>query len=330
MAMTRAQRKKRRRQQARRAGGGWRDRIDAYLAQHGHALLSSLGRMLRTPFTAGLTILVMAISLALASGFYLLIENVHQLAGSLEASNQLSLYLKVDVNEKRAAELVQKLRQDPALERVQLITAQQGLEEFRRYSGFGEALNALENNPLPIVIQILPKHSLEDPAALVALQQTWQKWPEVDFVQLDMVWMQRLQSIMALAKRGVLMLALLLGVGVVFITGNTIRLELQNRREEVIICKLIGATHGFILKPFLYSGFWYGLLSGVLAWILTGISLLVLNDPVERLAKLYQTAWSLSFFNLFETLALWGGAALLGMLGAWVVVTHQLQQLRPE
>lgn len=330
MAITRAQRKKRRKQQARRAGGGWRDHVHAYVALHGHALLSSLGRMLRTPFTAGLTILVMAISLALAAGFYLLIETVQQLTGRLEASNQLSLYLKMHVNEKRAAELVKKLQQDPALERVQLITAQQGLEEFRRYSGFGEALNALESNPLPIVIQVLPKNSLEDANALTSLQQTLQKWPEVDFVQLDMAWMQRLQSIMQLAKRGVLLLSILLGVGVVFITGNTIRLELQNRREEVIICKLIGATHGFILKPFLYSGFWYGLLSGVLAWLLVGIALLALRGPVERLAQSYQTEFSLAFFGLFETLVLWGGSALLGMLGAWVVVGHQLQRLRPE
>jgi Predicted permease. len=197
-----------------------------------------------------MTIVVLAIAISLASGFYILVANLQQLAGNLEASNQISLFLKDDISEARANKFAGIIRQNPDIQDVKLITKEQALAEFQSYSGFGEAVKALEKNPLPIVIQVLPKNSFENEQALEVLLDDFKRSAEVDFAQMDMQWVKRLQSIMEVARRGVILLSLLLGAGVLFITANTIRLELHNRRDEVVIAKLVGATNGFIHRPF--------------------------------------------------------------------------------
>jgi len=244
--------------QTKTSGGNFVDKFHAYRNLHAHALFSSLGRLVASRFSSAMTIVVLAIAISLASGFYILVANLQQLAGNLEASNQISLFLKDDISEARANKFAGVIRQNPDIQDVKLITKEQALAEFQSYSGFGEAVKALEKNPLPIVIQVLPKNSFENEQALEVLLDDFKRSAEVDFAQMDMQWVKRLQSIMEVARRGVILLSLLLGAGVLFITANTIRLELHNRRDEVVIAKLVGATNGFIHRPFLYSGFWIG------------------------------------------------------------------------
>ena len=196
------------------------------------------------------------------------------------------------------------IRQNPDIQEVKLITKEQALAEFQSYSGFGEAVKALEKNPLPIVIQVLPKNSLENEQALEVLLDDFKRSAEVDFAQMDMQWVKRLQSIMEVARRGVILLSLLLGAGVLFITANTIRLELHNRRDEVVIAKLVGATNGFIHRPFLYSGFWIGFFSGVAAWFIVTIIMLILKQPIEKLSRLYDDAFHVLFLGFTETLGI--------------------------
>jgi cell division transport system permease protein len=147
---------------------------------------------------------------------------------------------------------------------------------------------------------------------------------------MDMQWVKRLQSIMELARRGVTLLSLLLGIGVLFITANTIRLELHNRRDEVVIAKLVGATNGFICRPFLYSGFWIGFFSGVMAWFIVTIIMLFLKQSVENLSRLYDDSFHLLFLGFAETLSLLFISSVLGILGSWIVLHFQLRQLKPE
>jgi len=277
-----------------------------------------------------MTIVVLAIAISLASGFYILVANLQQLAGNLEASNQISLFLKDDISEARANKFAGVIRQNPDIQDVKLITKEQALAEFQSYSGFGEAVKALEKNPLPIVIQVLPKNSFENEQALEVLLDDFKRSAEVDFAQMDMQWVKRLQSIMEVARRGVILLSLLLGAGVLFITANTIRLELHNRRDEVVIAKLVGATNGFIHRPFLYSGFWIGFFSGVAAWFIVTIIMLILKQPVEKLSGLYDDAFHVLFFGFTETLALLFISSVLGVVGSWIVLHFQLRQLKPE
>jgi cell division transport system permease protein len=316
--------------QTKTSGGNFVDKLHAHRNLHAHALFSSLGRLVASPFTSVLTIVVLAIAISLSSGFYLLVANLQQLAGNLEASNQISLFLKYETSNAKASSLADSIRKNPGVQEVKLITKEQALKEFQAYSGFGEAVKALEKNPLPFVIQVLPKNSLENEKAIETLLGTLKQEAEVDFAQLDMRWVERLQSIMEVARRGVMSLSLLLGVAVLFITGNTIRLELHNRRDEVVIAKLVGATDGFIQRPFLYSGFWMGFFSGVAAWFIVTVTMLILKQPVEKLSGLYDGAFHILFLGFMETLALLAISSVLGVAGSWIVLHFQLQKLKPE
>ena len=316
--------------QTKTAGGNFSDKLNAYRDLHAHALFSSLGRLVASPFTSIMTIAVLAIAISLASGFYILVVNLQQLTGNLETSNQISLFLRDDVSDAHANKLADSIRRNESVQDVKLITREQALAEFKTYSGFGSAINALEKNPLPVVIQVLPKNTLEDKQGLEALLKSFQQSPEVDFAQMDLQWVERLQSIMAVARLFATLLNLMLGGAVLFIIGNTIRLELHTRREEVVIAKLVGATNAFIQRPFLYTGFWIGFISGVLAWFIVTALMLILRQSVENLSGLYEGGFHLLFLSFTETLALIGVSSMLGVLGSWAVLIYQLQYTKTE
>jgi cell division transport system permease protein len=316
--------------QTKTAGGNFVDKLKAHRDLHAHALFSSLGRLVASPFTSIMTIAVLAIAISLASGFYILVVNLQQLTGNLETSNQISLFLRDDVSDAHANKLADSIRQNASVQDVKLITKDQALAEFKTYSGFGAAINALEKNPLPVVIQVLPKNTLEDKQGLENLLKSFQQSPEVDFAQMDLQWIERLQSIMAVARLFATLLNLMLGGAVLFIIGNTIRLELHTRRDEVVIEKLVGATNAFIRRPFLYTGFWIGFISGVSAWFVVTILMLILRDSVEKLSGLYEDSFHLLFLDFTQTLALIGISSALGVLGSWTVLICQLQNTKSE
>ncbi len=311
--------------QTKKAGGDFVDKLNAYRDLHAHALFSSLGRLVASPFTSIMTIAVLAIAISLASGFYILVVNLQQLTGNLETSNQISLFLRDDVSDAHANKLADTIRKNASVQDVKIITRDQALAEFKTYSGFGSAISVLKTNPLPIVVQVLPRDTLENKEGFEELLQTFQQSVEVDSAQFDLKWVQRLQSIMAVSQRGAALLNLMLGVAVIFIAGNTIRLELNNRREEVIIAKLVGATSAFIQRPFLYTGFWIGFLSGVTSWFTVTMMMLILMQPVEHLSTLYGGNFHLLFFGFLDTLELLAISSGLGVLGSWAVLMHQLR-----
>jgi len=311
-------------------GNNFSEKSQTYLLIHAHALFSSLGRMARNSFTSAMTIIVMAIAISLASGFYLLVVNMQQLTGEIESTNQISLFLKANVSDNAGKQLADKIRSDKRVGKVLVITKEQALAEFKTYSGFGDALDILDKNPLPTVIQVLPVDSLHDMKAIKSLMIEFNQLPKVDFSQLDMQWIQRLQSMMQIMQRGVFILALLLGFAVIVITGNTIRLELQNRQDEVLIAKLVGATHAFIQRPFLYTGFWLGFISGLVAWVLVTVIMFILQSPIEKLSILYDGSFDLSYFGFMDVISLLSISSLLSMAGAWIVLHYQLQQIQPK
>jgi cell division transport system permease protein len=312
------------------AGGDFFDKLHAYRDLHAHALFSSLGRLVDKPFTTALTIGVLAISIALAACFYLLVANLEQLTGTIESSNQISLFLKDTVTEPEARKLLEKIRKNPEIAEIKLIGKNQALAEFKANSGLDSALDALEGNPLPVVLEVLPAPTQTNTAALQKLQQMLQQYPEVDEAQMDMQWLERMQSIIKLAEQATQSISILLGFGVLFITGNTIRLELHNRREEVVIAKLVGATNRFIQRPFLYGGFWIGFLSGVAAWFIVTLIMLLLWRSVENLSLLYEGSFHLRFLDYSESVYLILLSSSLGIIGSWAVLAYQLRQLRPE
>ncbi|MFZ9609684.1 MAG: permease-like cell division protein FtsX [Methylococcales bacterium] len=315
--------------QTKSAGGGLRDKINAHRDVHAHALFSSLGRLVASPFTSIMTIAVLAIAISLASGFYILVNNLQQLTGNFETSNQISLFLRDDVSDMHANKLANNVRDNINVKEVKLITREQALADFKSYSGFGAVIERLEENPLPIVIEVLAKNTLDDKETLSSLFKSFQQYPEVDFAQMDTQWVERLQSIVSLVRLFTSLVNMLLAAAVLFIIGNTVRLELHARREEVVIAKLVGATNSFIYRPFLYTGFWIGFLSGMSAWFIVTILMLILRQSVEVLSELYGGGFHLMFLSFSETLAMISLTSFLGVLGSWVVLICQLQNTRP-
>jgi cell division transport system permease protein len=304
-------------------------RLDTWAIRHLQVALASLGRLSRSPFSTFMTAAVIGIALALPTGLHVALSNVQQLAGGWEGAATLSLFLKKEANQEQVTRLTTSLRQHPQIAEVQLIEPELALEEFRRLSGFEGALDALDENPLPavLVIEPLPQHST--PEATERLMQELNGHQEVDFTQVDLEWVRRFHAITEIARRGVLVIAALLGLAVLLIVGNTIRLEIQNRRDEIEITKLIGGTNAFIRRPFLYGGIWYGLLGGIIAWLLVSISLWLLDGPIERLAGLYHSDFDLAAIDIQTLIILLGASTLLGLLGSWTAVGRHLSEIEP-
>jgi len=305
-------------------------RMQSYFVLHGQTCVAALGRLYRAPFASGMTIVVIALALALPAGLQVLVKNVRQASEGLELSYRISLFLRPELSDEVGRKLTEKLVKHPGIAEAQLIGKEAGLREFQSYSGFGEALKALDYNPLPAVVSILPKDALTSPDSIERLIGELKTFAEVDVVQADMDWLRKLHALLAIAQRSAVSLSILLSLAVLFIVGNTIRLELQYRHEEIAVTRLMGATDRFICRPFLYAGMWYGLLAGVLAWLLVSFVLLLLKGPVRDLSLLYGGHFELLFLSLKESGCLIALATTLGAGGAWSVARYHLRRLEPS
>lgn len=292
-------------------------------------LLSSLGRLWRTPVASLMTAAVIGIALALPSGLHVLLSNAQRLSDNWDGSSRISVFLKDSVSDDQARELAGHLRNLAGIGEVRTISRAQALAEFRRLSGFGDALKALDTNPLPAVLVVRPALALTTPAQIQSLVEKLRQLPQVHLAQLDIQWVRRLHAIVAIAQRAVLVLGAILGLAVLLIVGNTIRLDIQNRRQEIEVIKLVGATDAFIRRPFLYGGMWYGLFGGAIAWLLVALALWLLGGPVERLAALYDSAYGLRMIDLPTTVLLFITSAALGLFGSWIAVGRHLRAIEP-
>lgn len=310
---------------AKQSGG-----ISTWFMRHLQALLSSLGRLTRAPLSTLMTVAVLSIALAFPTGLKILLDNTQRLSGSLDSSANISIFLKQDIKDSTFEKLTDKLMLNEGIAAVQLITPDEALEEFSKNSGFAEALNTLDSNPLPAVMVITPTATHSTPEGAEDLVEELRQMSEVDIAQLDLQWLQRFNAITEIAARGVLLLASLLALAVLLIIGNTIRLEIQSQKEEIEITKLIGGTNAFIRRPLLYTGFWYGLFGGVLAWILVSVNMWLLTEPVKKLSGLYHSSFTLTSIDMYSLLILISSSALLGLIGSWIAVARHLHAIEPE
>jgi len=301
-----------------------------WLLHHWYVIISSMGQIARAPLSTLMTSAVIGIALALPMGLYLLLENVQQISGEWGGNIQISLFLKQEVPENKAHALADHLLQKPDISTVQIITPAEALEEYRTLSGFGEALTTLETNPLPFVLILQLSTQDLSTRATEQLLAELNQIPEVEIAQFDMLWVKRLLAILQLVKRGILLLATFLFLTVVLVIGNTIRLSIYNRREEIEVYKLIGATDPFIRRPFLYLGFWYGLSGGIIAWLLISLSLWILAEPIKQLTAVYYSQLNIIGLDWLSTLGLFTGGSLLGLSGAWLAVNRHLKEINPS
>lgn len=319
----------RRREGASQSRADLRDQYNAWLRHHRLSSADSLFRVLDNRLSSILTWLVIGIALALPVGLNVALDNVNQLSASWDSPAQISLFLQDEVSADQAVEFESELGERSDVAATQFISRVDALQEFSALSGFADVLTSLEENPLPNLVLLTPADDLPG-SAVAALRTELQADQRVAQAVLDMEWLQRLNSLMALSRRLVMAVGGLLVLGVVLILGNTIRLAIESRREEIVIVKLVGGSNAFVRRPFLYTGLWYGVGGGVLAAVLVAVSLWYLQEPVARLALLYQSDYQLRGLGIMGALNLVILGGLLGLTGAWLAVTRHLAGIEPR
>lgn len=303
----------------------------SFFIRHIQSLFFTLGQLSKTPISTLMTSASLGIALALPAGLNELVASVQDLGGNFEEINKVSLFLKKQVTEPQVKQLKQQLSSMDEISMVTHISPQQALVEFKEHSGFGDALKSLQKNPLPHVLIIEPSLSVATPSQLEALLKKLSQQTEVDLAQLDIKWLKRLFSFIEIGKTGILLVSFLLALAVLLVIVNTIRLAIENRRNEIIITKLIGGTNSFIRRPFLYLGFWYGLFGSMMAIFFVDLSLLIIQQPIGQLLKLYQSnLFSLSIMSFSHNIQIILTGILLGLLGSWFAVNRQLKHIEPS
>lgn len=300
-----------------------------WVSRHVSTSIGSLGRLVRQPFASLMIILVIAVTLAIPAALNLVVKNAQAITTGWDNALDFSVFLAQDLSESDASDLARLIEQRADVEFVELITAADALEDFKQQSGFGDALDQLAENPLPHTLVVRPS-SANTSQSMILLQEELANLPEADIVQVDTEWVQRFHAILDIVRQAILIGASLLGVAIIVIIGNTIRLDIQNRREEIEVTKLIGASNAFVRRPFLWSGFWYGLFGGALALGLVQYGLFLLEEPAARLAGLYQAGVSVLSLDLRESAGILGIGVLLGLVGSWFAASRHMRRIEPR
>ena len=300
----------------------------SWVRHHKQTAIQSLQRIKQTPLPSLMTLAVLAIALALPGLMLVGLKNVHLLSADWQGDPRISLYLQKTLTDEQAEAFSQKMLFRDDLAAVELVTKDQGLHEFKKISGLDDVFEFLDENPLPAVVVVQPRDATKP--NLLALSRELGTLPEVDDAVLDLIWVERLASFIQLANRVVLVLGALLALSVLLVVGNTIRLSIENRKDEIQVAKLVGATDAWVRRPFIYTGFWFGLLGAVLAWLCVQLSLLIIAKPVGNLAALYESGFVLQGLGFMDSLSLLLVGVFLGLFGAKLAVGRHLRDIEPK
>jgi cell division transport system permease protein len=298
------------------------------LVQHIGILRTALRRIFSSRLGGFFNILVIGIALSLPAGMYLLLQNLQGLVTQLSGTPQISLFLSLDAKTDDIDKLRRQLAQHPDIARVEFVARADALEQLKQSTGLADVIGGLQQNPLPDAFVIYPKPG--EAQTLEALRNELAKLPRVEQAQLDSAWAYKLEALLKFGRIVALILAGLLSLALVAITFNTIRLQILTQSSEIEVSKLIGATNGFIRRPFLYFGAAQGLLGGIMAWLIITLSLLLLNHQVNALSQLYASQFVLHPMSFGDSISLLLFSMYLGWLGAWLSVARHLSQIEPR
>jgi cell division transport system permease protein len=309
---------------------GFFQRIVMFFTDHLRQAVNSLGELWRAPFASLMTIGVLGFSITLPSTLYVIVKNTEEISAQWQQASEISLFLEQGVSEEEAQQLLTRLRLWPQIAEVVYISADQSLEDFKLLSGFGEALDYLPNNPLPAVVLVVPTSKHASPTAAGLLLNELRQQREVEVGKLDIEWLEKLYALIAVAKDLVLLLAVLLFFAVVLIIGNTIRLNILNKKDEIVVMKLVGATDSFIQRPFLYTGFWFGLLGGIMAWVTVLFVLLWVDFSLDAFMAKYQVNFNLTSMDLSTLFVMLLLSIGLGLAGSLLSVQRHVKDIEPR
>lgn len=301
--------------------------LKSWFEQHARAFVFSLGQVYKNPLGSILTMAVIGVSLSMPAGLYLLLNNATRVTSNWGGNMQITLFLKHELTPQQVTTLVNKLRRNDLIDNLKLISPDQALAEFKKYSGFKDALSALDKNPLPAVVLLKPTEKTIASGQVEKLLQGLQQISGVETAQFDRQWANRLFALIQIFQRVIIILSTLLAFAVLLIIGNTIRLSIYNRRTEIEINKLFGATDSFIQRPFLYNGLIHGIGGSLLAWLLLILAIKLLEQPVIKLAGLYASSYQLHSLGPEAVAALFIIGGLLGLLGSWLAVQRNFKAI---
>jgi cell division transport system permease protein len=306
-----------------------RRRLRAWSRRQLYSFFSSLGTLLGHRLATTMTVLVLGIAMVLPLGLHLAVNNLGGLDLQQDEWGAITVFLHKDISEEETAGLARMIDDRPDAS-VETVSPQQGMDEFRQVSGFGQVLDLFDENPLPWVLLVTPQpQGTEELGVVVATLDACLKTQDaVDIVQVDHKWLQRLSGLFKLGEAFVTVLSVMFSLAVFVVVANTIRLDVASRSEEIQVLSLVGAGDSFIRQPFLYSGFWYGLLGALLALVLLGISIFYLQQPLEDLLDAYGNSFELKGLGAVHAALVLLAGGVLGLLGAWISVQRYLRQLR--
>ena len=300
--------------------------MSAWLRQHLQSFNLTLARLAGNPLATLLNVMVIGVALALPLGGYMLLQNLGNATRQVTGNPQVSLFLAPEAGKTDIAALEARLKQTPGVRAVRFIPREQALESLKRSENMADVMATLQANPLPDAFVLETGGSA---AELERLEPELKALPKIARVQLDSAWVKRLETLIEIGRTTVLILAALLGFGLVAVTFNTIRLQILTQKDEIEVSKLIGATDAFIRRPFFHLGFVQGALGGLAALAIVYLCMHILNRSILELARLYGSDFRLGFFGFSDCLALLAFAAFLGWLGAYVSVSRHLADIEP-
>ena len=309
---------------------GFRARLDGWLERHAQVSVASIGRLYSRPLATLMVWLVIGVALALPALLQVVVRNLEAVGPGQGRAYSIDVFLKPKLGTARVQQVAERVGARDDVARVELITAEQGLAEFRVRSGFGEALDALTENPLPATLIITPAPNASTTAAMAALRKGLSQISEVDQVVADTQWLERLQALLTISRRVSEGAGILLALAVLLVVGQVVRGDIETRRAEIEVSKLLGASDGFVRRPFLYTGLWYGLGGGLLAWLLVAVAVYLASPGVAQVAALYGSDFKLLGLPLLGYCSLVATGAALGWLGSGIAATWRLRQLEPS
>ncbi|MEM9302817.1 MAG: permease-like cell division protein FtsX [Pseudomonadota bacterium] len=304
-------------------------RLRSALSHHAASSVASLAGLLRTPIATLLTVAVIAIAVALPAGLLVLVTNASRAASAFDLTSEITVFLQPGATGPEAAAIAAALASDPAVTATTTVSPEAALTVLAEGGEFGDALAALPQNPLPWAV-VLQCRAGTPTERLEALARSAETLDGVAFSQFDMAWLIRFNALIEAGSRIVHLIAALLAIGILLIVGNTIRLAIENRREEIEIIKMLGGTDGFIRRPFLYTGAWIGALAGVLAVGVLLIASVLLREPLAALATAFDASMGFAGLAPAAAGALLVGSVAAGWLGAWVAVARHLAEIQPR
>jgi cell division transport system permease protein len=304
--------------------------VSSYATRHLQALFGAAGRLARAPLATLLTLIVIGVALALPAGLALLVNNLRVATGELSNAVNFTVHFKLGTPIERVRQIAANAAERPGVTSVTVTTADEALEEFKQGSGFGDALAALEDNPLPHHLTVKPDVNASGPAEVESLRRYFAAFPEVEIVQLDLDWVRRLHSLLEVLRRSLWVIIAVLGLGVLAVIGNTIRLEIQQRRPEIEVTKLVGGSNAFVRRPFLYTGIFYGLGGALFAALIVAGGLAYVDQAVRELSAQYGGGFRMAGLGSQGLGLLAGVGVVLGWFGALISTGRHLRRIEPR